>query len=96
MAVYGLKRATPKMKYQHMRMVLDFRADLKDKAENPPDRHVALEEIKGLMSVGFHEWFNDVYKLRSEGKQEEYEAAIFGKLKELSHEERIPPNREIV
>ena len=28
--VYGLKRATPKMKYQHMKMVLEFRADLKE------------------------------------------------------------------
>lgn len=29
--VYSLKRATPKMKYQHMNMVLDWRADLKEK-----------------------------------------------------------------
>ncbi len=32
--VYGLKRATPKMKYQHMTMVLGWRADLeKSQAE---------------------------------------------------------------
>jgi len=29
--VYGLKRATPRMKYQHMNMVMDWRADLADK-----------------------------------------------------------------
>ena len=29
--VSGLKHATPKMKYQHMNMVLDWRADLKEK-----------------------------------------------------------------
>lgn len=29
--VYGLKRATPRMKYQHMKMVLAWRADLKEK-----------------------------------------------------------------
>ena len=28
MKVYGLKYATPRMKYQHMRMVMDWKADL--------------------------------------------------------------------
>lgn len=31
--VYGLKHATPKMKYNHMKMVLEWRADLKHKQE---------------------------------------------------------------
>ena len=31
--VYGLKRATPKMKYQHMKMVMDWKGDLAEKQQ---------------------------------------------------------------
>jgi hypothetical protein len=84
--VYTLKRATPRMKYQHMRNMLEFKADLKDKQENPPDRHVALDFIHEQMGGGFHAWYDAVYKLRDEGKQEEYERVIFEKAEELQRE----------
>lgn len=85
MSVYGLKHATPKMKYQHMNYVMDWRADLKDLQASPPDRHVALERIKMLMadSLAFNTWYDQVYKLRRANKHEEYEQVIFARLAEL-------------
>jgi len=32
--VYNLKHATPRMKYQHMRNMMEFKSDLKDKQAN--------------------------------------------------------------
>ena len=81
--VYSLKRATPRMKHQHMGMVLDFRANLADLKANPPDRHVMIAEIHRRMGGEFYEWFADVYKLRSADRQEEYEQAIIKKLRVL-------------
>lgn len=82
--VYGLKRATPKMKYHHMKMMMGFRDSLQEFQLSPPDRHVALFQIEEIMqdSCKFREWYNEIYKLRSAGKQEEYEASIFSKLEE--------------
>lgn len=84
--VYTLKRATPRMKYRHMKNVMEFKADLKDKQDSPPDRHVALNFIHTQMGGNFHAWYDDVYKLRNEGKQEEYEQVIFAKAEELQIE----------
>jgi hypothetical protein len=85
MSVYGLKQATPRMKYQHMNYMLDWRADLKDLQASPPDRHIALERIKKLMadSLAFNTWYDQVYKLRRVGKADDYEQAIFAMLAEL-------------
>jgi hypothetical protein len=47
------------------------------------EREIALEEIKVLMGADFHGWFNDVHRLRSAGKQAEYEDVIYKKLEEL-------------
>lgn len=84
MAVYHLKHATPRMKYLHMRNVMEFRADLKDTQLNPPDRHVALADIKEMMGSDFHAWYDEVYKLRAANQEEEYESAIFEKLYQLT------------
>jgi hypothetical protein len=86
--VYGLKHATPRMKYVHMNMVLDWRANVADLKANPPDRHVMLEEIRRRMGGAFYEWFADVYKLRSADRQEEYEQAIVKKLRALIRKEK--------
>lgn len=84
MGVYTLKHGTPKMKYQHMMMVLVWRADLKDVQANPPDRHVALEEIKQSMGAyEFEMWYGQVYQLRAADRNKEYEKKIFDKLEEL-------------
>jgi len=85
MSVYGLKHATPKMKYQHMNYVLDWRANLAQLQSAPPDRLVALEKIKKVMgSCDFENWYGPVYKLRSTGKSDEYEKTIFAKLDEVN------------
>lgn len=79
-----LKGATNKQKADYMNMVLDFRKDLTNLAENPPDRHIALTEIKAIMgSENFNNWFNKIYKLRDQNRQAEYVTAIFAKLDEL-------------
>lgn len=87
--VYGLKHATPRMKYQHMNMVLDFRANLAELKANPPDRHVMLEEIRKRMGGDFYEWFADIYRLRSANRQAEYEQAILKKLRALIRKEKL-------
>ncbi len=87
--VYRLKHATGRMKYQHMKDVQAWRAELKDVIANPPDRHTALEIIKDRMGAEFHDWYTTVYRLRSAGRQEEYEAAIFGKCAELTTPEHV-------
>ena len=86
-SVYGLKRATPRMKYQHMRDVMDFRDNLADLKSNPPDRHVALDEIHKRMGGDFYPWFEQVYRFRRDNLHEEYERAIFKKLRSLLRRE---------
>lgn len=51
---------------------------------NPPDRHVALEQIKAMMPdrEEYYSWFNKAYELKKTSI-DEYEAAIFDKLAEL-------------
>lgn len=86
--VYTLKRATGRMKIQHMHMVLDFRADLKDKqAETMTEgtRQWMIEEIKRLMP-DFRTWYDKVYTLRRDGKDKEYEDAIRQKYDDLRSE----------
>lgn len=91
--VYHLKHATGKMKIDHMRMVMDWKADLKDKQENPPDRHIALAQIKDLMGVAdFNTWYDKVYDLRRHDQHAEYEQAIFSKLEELTTPAAAPIN----
>ena len=63
---------------------VDYQQDMADLINNKPERHVALEEIKRMMGGDFHGWFNEVYKLRSAGKQQDYEDAIYKKLEELT------------
>ena len=93
MSVYGLKHATPKMKYQHMNYVLNWRADLQEKQAAPPDRHTAIEQIKVVLgSEAFETWYDQVYKLRNTGRNQEYEQAIFAKLAELNQPQ--PPVSE--
>lgn len=87
--VYHLKKATPRMKYQHMRNVLEFRADLKEKqAETMTEgtRHWMIEEIKRLSPETFHTWYDKVYALRRDGKDTEYETAIRQKYADLQSE----------
>jgi len=52
---------------------------------NPPDRHVALEQIKEIMPdrEEYYNWFNKIYELKSVSI-EQYEAAIFRKLESLT------------
>lgn len=86
--VYTLKRATGRMKIQHMHMVLDFRADLKDKQDETMTEGTRLwmiEEIKRLMP-DFQAWYDKVYTLRRDGKDKEYEAAIRQKYDDLRSE----------
>lgn len=65
----------------------DFQAELRSLAETPPARHVALEEIKRLMGPEpFKFWYDEVHKLRTAGKKQEYETAIFAKLDELKEQ----------
>lgn len=65
--VYGLKHATPKMKYQHMKMVLEWRADLKEKqAEyvgegNCPLCHNPIES-RPLFMVGEYDMCYSCYR----------------------------------
>jgi len=56
---------------------------------NPPDRHVALEQIKAMMPDRelYYSWFNKVYELKKTSI-EKYEAAIFDKLAELKKEHK--------
>lgn len=69
----------------------DFRQALQ---EPMSEREEALETIKGLMGADFHDWFNDVYQLRSAGKQAEYEAVIFEKLNSLQNTENEGESQE--
>lgn len=48
-------------------------------------REIMIGEIKQIMGAteAFHNWYNDVYKLRADGKHDEYEAAIRRKLADL-------------
>lgn len=86
--VYHLKHATPRMKYIHMRNMMEFKADLKENQVNPPDRHIALADIKDLMgSADFNTWYDKVYELRRRELHAEYEQAIFSKLEELQKAE---------
>jgi hypothetical protein len=81
--VYGLKRATNKMKYQHMNFILAWRTGLQEK----PDRQTALEQIGALLDgQTFNTWYDQVYALRRAGRQAEYEQAIFTKLAELTNQ----------
>jgi hypothetical protein len=85
--VYNLKHATPKMKYQHMKSVMEFKANLKDSQNETltvGTRQWMIEEIKHLSPDSFAAWYDEVYKLRSEGKHEEYKAAIKAKYAELT------------
>lgn len=86
--VYTLKRATGRMKIQHMRMVLDWRADLKEKqAETMTEgtRQWMIEEIKRL-APDFRAWYDKVYDLRRNGKDKEYETAIRQKYDDIRSE----------
>jgi hypothetical protein len=77
--VYGLKRATPKMKYHHMNYVLDWREALRDSQEaamTEGTRHWMIEQINSYDPGAFQDWYNKVYDLRRKGKQAEYEEAI--------------------
>jgi len=87
--VYRLKHATNRMKYQHMQDVMAWKAEIRDLAANPPDRHVALDIIKRIMGddYEFGRWFDSVYRLRKASKQAEYEAAIYAKLAEIQNQQ---------
>lgn len=86
--VYGLKRATPRMKYVHMNHVMDWRERLADITAHPPDRHVALKIIHEAMGADFENWYAVVYKLRAANMDELYEKEIFKKLKAIQRKER--------
>jgi len=45
MAVYSLKRATPRMKFQHMKQVQEWKADLKDAQGTEAKRREAAETL---------------------------------------------------
>lgn len=81
--VYGLKRATQRMKYVHMNYVMNRKARLQDLLANPPDRHVALDHIHSILGSDFETWYNEIYKLRAANRHVEYEQAIFRKLEDL-------------
>jgi len=51
---------------------------------NPPDRHVALEQIKAMIPdrEEYYNWFNKTYELKK-ASVTDYEAAIFQKLEDL-------------
>lgn len=91
--VYGLKRATPKMKYQHMNMVLAWREELKDKqsrAMTEGTREFFLSQIKRMMghTEKFHIWFDGVYKFRAQNDMQTYEKKIRNKYYYLLRKER--------
>lgn len=85
--VYGLKRATPRMKYVHMNMISNWREHLADLTDHPPDRHVALRIIHEKMGADFETWYDKIYSLRRDGRHAEYEKAIFKKLRALLRKE---------
>lgn len=64
MKVYGLKRATPKMKYQHMKFMMDWKADLKEKQAAEYQRRIE-EKLGDLMcqlrevDPAWETWFDD-------------------------------------
>jgi len=66
---------------QHVTLT-EFQTELREHVALP--REEALEEIKRRLGADFHGWFNEVYKLRSAGKQDEYEKVIFEKLELLT------------
>lgn len=65
--VYGLKHATPKMKYQHMRMVMDWKADLNESQDAEAERRAALKDqfadalakLKAADPQGWEAWYDD-------------------------------------
>lgn len=69
--VYGLKHATPKMKYQHMNMVLEWRADLKEKQGQqwgePTDVPDAIYWRRGAERA-----YNDLSKMFPEDRTEQF------------------------
>jgi hypothetical protein len=84
--VYNLKHATPNMKYQHMRAMMEFKEDLKDnqrEAMTPMSRQWMIEQIKAI-DPNFRNWFDKVYKLRADGNMAEYEKAIREKYNSLT------------
>ena len=82
MSVYGLKHATPKMKYQHMIFMMEWKKNLAISQLNPSDREQAIEMIKQLMDDydEFIWWFKDTYKIEP---WQDYERAIYDKLDSL-------------
>ena len=65
--VYGLKHATPKMKYHHMRDMLEFKADLKEQQSAEQERCAALrdefadalDDLKAIDPAGWEAWYDD-------------------------------------
>lgn len=65
--VYGLKHATPKMKYHHMNYVMDWTADLREHQEAEAERRAelkekfgdALNELKAADPIGWEAWYDD-------------------------------------
>ena len=88
--VYGLKRATPRMKFIHMNHVMQWKDNLRDIINHPLDRHVALAHIHAIIGSDFETWYNEVYKLRAADRHAEYEQAIFQKLEELTGSDSAP------
>lgn len=85
--VYSLKRATPRMKYHHMREVMAFKKEVmedKQQAMTEGTRQWMIEQIKAIAPDSFHDWYNQVYLLRKAGKHAEYEQAIRSKYMELT------------
>lgn len=65
MSVYGLKRATPRMKYQHMQYVMNWKSELletqaKEQVRRLEERQARLmNELSRLDPDGWLAWFDD-------------------------------------
>lgn len=100
--VYTLKRATPKMKYQHMNRVLEFRANLRNsQAQGMTEgtREFMLLEIKRMMGAteAYYQWFDKVYIHRSNNDMPTYEKKIRQKYYYLKGREKkraTPPSTD--
>ena len=100
--IYTLKRATPRMKYHHMNMVLQFREDLRDsqgRGMTEGTREYMLSEIERIMgrTEKFHKWFDGVYVFRRNNDMPTYEKKIRNKYRYLRRVEKkraTPPQTD--
>jgi len=96
MKVYGLKRATPKMKYMHMCMVMDWKASLKE--HQAAFRLLKLRETQSRLMTqladldpNWEAWFDDDANVPAYGSLHQRVTILQRRISELTTPQPPPP-----